>query len=160
ALVAAIALIYGQTVGFDFAKVDDTCYVTANPHVASGLTVDNVAWAFGSFECSNWHPLTWISLMVDAMIGSGRPGAFHATNVVFHAVNALLLFHLLVTITQSMTRSALVAGLFAVHPLHVESVAWVTERKDVLSTLFWLLAIVAYVAYVRRQTSRRYAVVV
>jgi Flp pilus assembly protein TadD len=160
ALAGAILLVYAQTLGFDFAKVDDTCYVTANSHVLSGLTPANVAWAFRSFECSNWHPVTWISLMTDAAIGGGKPRTFHATNVALHTINTLLLFHLLAAATRSTAKSALVAALFAIHPLHVESVAWVTERKDLLSTLFWLLAIAAYLAYARWPTWGRYALVI
>jgi len=159
-LVAAILLVYAQTLGFDFAKVDDTFYVSNNPHVLGGLNARNVAWAFRSFEASNWHPLTWVSLMADATIGGGTPWAFHATNVAFHAVNALLLFHLLAATTRQTMKSAFVAAVFAVHPLHVESVAWITERKDVLSTFFWFLAIAAHVAYTKRPSAGRYGAVV
>jgi tetratricopeptide (TPR) repeat protein len=159
-LVAVTLLVFAQTLNFDFAKVDDTFYVTRNAHVLSGLSASNVAWAFRSFEASNWHPLTWISLMIDAMVGGGRPWAFHATNLAFHTANALLLFHLLFTTTRSSLKSAFVAALFAIHPLHVESVAWVTERKDVLSTFFWFLAMLSHVAYARRPSAMRYAAVV
>lgn len=159
-LLAVVLLIYAQALSFDFVKVDDTVYVTQNPHVLGGLSSANVAWAFRSFENSNWHPLTWISLMADATIGGGKPWAFHATNIAIHAVNAMLLFHLLLAATRSSMKSAFVAALFAVHPLHVESVAWITERKDVLSTLFWFLAIAAHIAYARGPSIRRYAAIV
>jgi tetratricopeptide (TPR) repeat protein len=159
-LIALTLLVFAQTLSFDFAKVDDTYYVTKNAHVLSGLSPANVAWAFRSFEASNWHPLTWISLMIDAGLGGGKPGAFHATNVALHCANVLLLFHLLLRTTGSRMRSAFVAALFAVHPLHVESVAWITERKDVLSTFFWLIALLAYAGYASRPSAGRYAVVV
>jgi Flp pilus assembly protein TadD len=159
-LIAFTLIVFAQTLSFDFAKVDDTFYVTSNAHVLGGLRAGSVAWAMRSFEASNWHPLTWISLMIDAGIGSGRPRAFHATNLAFHCGNVLLLFHLLSWTTRSTMRSAFVAALFAIHPLHVESVAWVTERKDVLSTFFWLLALLAHVRYASRPSALRYAAVV
>ena len=158
-LIIVILLVFAQTLDFDFAKVDDTFYVEKNAHVLGGVSPTNVAWAFRSFEESNWHPLTWVSLMIDATIGRGRPWAFHATNLALHCANALLLFHLLFTTTRSAMKSAFVAAMFAIHPLHVESVAWVTERKDVLSTFFWFLAMLAHVAYARRPRAWRYAVV-
>ncbi len=158
-LLAAVAAIYAHVLTFGFAKVDDLVYVTKNPHVLSGLSLENIRWAFSSFEQSNWHPLTWISLMLDAALGGGEPWAFHATNVALHAANGMLLFHLLFGGTGALGRSALVAALFAVHPAHVESVAWITERKDVLSTLFWLLAIAAHLRYARRPSPRAYALV-
>src|SRR5512140_956883 len=132
-LVLAVLLVYLQAIGFGFVKVDDTTYVTGNPHVLGGLSWSGTKWAFSTFEASNWHPLTWISLMADAAIGGRGPRAYHVTNVLLHLASTLLLFHLLAGMTRSVWRSALVAALFAVHPLHVESVAWVAERKDVLS---------------------------
>ncbi|HEX4824241.1 MAG TPA: tetratricopeptide repeat protein [Candidatus Polarisedimenticolaceae bacterium] len=159
-LTAATVAVYAQTVGFDFAGVDDPTYVTKNPHVLGGLTPGNVAWAFRTFEASNWHPLTWISLMLDATIGGRSPAVFHATNVILHVLATLLLFHVLAAMTRSAARSATVAALFALHPLHVESVAWISERKDVLSTVFWFLGIAAYLRWVRRPSGGAYAVVV
>jgi Flp pilus assembly protein TadD len=158
-LVALTLVVYARTLGFDFAKVDDSVYVTKNPHVMAGLNGADVAWALTSFENSNWHPLTWISLMADASIGGGKPWAFHATNVVLHVANVLLLFLILLDMTGAAGASAFVAAVFAVHPFHVESVAWITERKDVLSTLFWWLAIAAYLGWVRRPSRGRYAAV-
>ena len=134
--------------------------MTENPQVLGGLTRANVVWAFTTFEASNWHPLTWLSLMVDIELGGPDPRVFHLTNVVLHIANTVLLFHLLVVMTGSRSRGAFVAALFAVHPLHVESVAWIAERKDVLSTLWWLLTTLAYVSYAARPGGLRYAWVV
>ncbi|HUL98834.1 MAG TPA: hypothetical protein VLU24_05335, partial [Mycobacterium sp.] len=122
--------------------------MTANPHVAGGLTWENVAWAFTTNHAANWHPLTWLSHMADVELFGMNAGAHHLTSLLFHAANTLLLFLLLRRMTGALGRSAFVAALFAVHPLHVESVAWVAERKDVLSTLFWMLTLLAYARYV------------
>ncbi len=158
-LVLAVLLVYFQAIGFGFVKVDDTAYVTGNPRVLGGLTGSNIRWAFTTFEASNWHPLTWISLMADADLGGSAPRAYHLTNVLLHLASTLLLFHLLSRTTRSVWRSALVAALFAVHPLHVESVAWVAERKDVLSTFLWFLTIAAYLGYAKVPSASRYAAV-
>ncbi len=158
-LVLAVLLVYLQAIQFQFVKVDDGSYVTRNPHVLDGLSRSGVAWAFRTFEASNWHPLTWISLMADAELGGADPRVYHGTNVLLHLASTLLLFHLLQGMTRAVWRSALVAGLFAVHPLHVESVAWVAERKDVLSTFFWFLALAAYARYARRPATLRYSAV-
>ena len=131
----------------DFIKFDDPDYVTANPHVATGLTWENVGWAFRSGHAANWHPLTWLSHMLDVQMFGLRPGWHHLTSLLIHTANALLLFMVLRRMTGAEWRSAFVAGFFAVHPLHVESVAWVAERKDVLSTFFFLLTLWAYVRY-------------
>lgn len=144
---------------FGFVNVDDPLYVTENPHVESGLSWTNAAWAVRSFEAFNWHPVTWWSLQLDAALAHRfRPGAyvFHVTNVALHVANSLLLFWALLSLTGAEWRSALVAGLFAVHPLRVESVAWVSERKDVLSVLFWMLVVLAYGAYVHRLRAGRH----
>src|SRR5262249_26368263 len=113
----------------------------------------------GTDYASNWHPLTWWSYMLDTQIQGATSSAFHVTNLVLHIANTLLLFLVLYRMTSALGRSTFVAALFAVHPLHIESVAWVTERKDVLSTLFWLLAILAYLSYVRQPRTARYMVV-
>ena len=139
ALALCVAGVYGQVATFEFAAVDDPTYVTRNCVVKQGLTLNGVKWAFTSFHAANWHPLTWISHMLDVELYGMRPGMHHLTNVVLHAINAVLLFLLLRCGTGAVWKSAFVAALFALHPLHVESVAWVAERKDVLSAMFWLL---------------------
>ncbi len=150
ALLAAITLaVYWPVTGFEFINYDDTDYVTYNPMVQEGVTARAVAWAFTSNHASNWHPLTWISHMLDCAMYGLKPGGHHLTNLLFHTANVVLLFLVLGQMTGSVWRSALVAALFAWHPLRVESVAWVSERKDVLSTFFWLLTIMAYVKYVK-----------
>src|SRR5579859_8056616 len=133
----------------DFINADDTAYITENPHVNSGLSRANVQWAFITTEQANWHPLTWMSHMLDCQWFGLQPGAHHMVNVLFHIANTLLLFLLLKDATGAFWRSAIVAALFAWHPMHVESVAWAAERKDVLSTLFWLLSLIAYIQYAR-----------
>ena len=125
-----------------------------------GLSWSNVAWAFTTMHAANWHPLTWLSLMLDIQLFGPRPGALHLVNVLFHAVNAVLLFLILARMTGAQWRSAFVAALFALHPLHVESVAWVAERKDVLSVFFGLLTLWAYLRYTDRPGVPRYAWVV
>ncbi len=148
ALVLCTLAVYLQVAGFGFVQYDDQTYVAENPHVLAGLTQAGVVWAMTTTFAANWHPLTWLSLMLDAQIGGGAR-TFHLTNLLLHLANTLLLFHVLISMTGKTGPSAFVAALFGVHPLHVESVAWVAERKDLLSTLFWLLAIAAYVRYVR-----------
>jgi tetratricopeptide (TPR) repeat protein len=140
-------LVYWQVGGFDFILLDDPVYVSENAHVQRGITLPNLVWSFAEFHDSNWIPLTWLSLMLDAQVSGPGPRGFHLTNVLLHAANACVLFAVLARGTRQTSRSALVAGLFALHPLHVESVAWVAERKDVLSTLFGLLSLLAYVKY-------------
>ena len=146
-LAAATLAVYWPVVHCDFLNYDDPDYFTSNPHVLTGLTPGNVVWAFTTGHASNWHPLTWLSLMLDAQLFGKGPAGPHLTNLLFHAANAVLLFLLLRRLTAATWRSALVAALFALHPLHVESVAWVTERKDVLSAFFGLLSLGAYVRY-------------
>jgi Flp pilus assembly protein TadD len=137
-LVVATAAIYARVTGFAFINFDDPGYVIDNGHVLSGLTRDGFVWAFTTTRQANWHPLTWLSLQLDAEIGGASPRVYHTTNVALHAAGVVLLFLLFARMTGSLWRSALVAGLFAVHPLHVESVAWIAERKDVLSTALGL----------------------
>jgi Flp pilus assembly protein TadD len=156
-LVAAVALVYGRAIGFGFVTFDDPAYVRDNAQVLSGLSLEGVRWAFTTFGEANWHPLTWLSLMLDAEIGGAGSWIYHLTNLVLHAASTLLLFGLLTTTTDRMKRSAFVAALFAVHPLHVESVAWISERKDVLSGMFAMITLLAYVGYVRRPGPWRYA---
>jgi tetratricopeptide (TPR) repeat protein len=139
--------IYAPVVRNGFVDYDDSDYVVANPHVQGGLTLENIVWAFKTGHASNWHPLTWLSHELDCQLFGQRAGAHHLVNVMFHVANTLLLFLLLRRATAALGRSALVAAIFALHPLHVESVAWVSERKDVLSALFFLLTLWAYVRY-------------
>jgi len=146
-LVATTLAVYWPAIHCDFLNYDDPDYFTSNPRVLTGLTPGNVAWAFTSGYASNWHPLTWLSLMLDAELFGKGPAGPHLTNLLLHAVNTALLFLLLRRLTAATWRSALVAALFALHPLHVESVAWVTERKDVLSAFFGLLSLWAYAEF-------------
>ena len=147
-LLALVTLaIYWPATGFDFTNYDDPDYILLNAPVQRGITVPGIVWAFKTGHASNWHPLTWISHMADCALYGLKPGGHHLTNLLLHAANAVLLFLLLRQLTGALWRSALVAALFAWHPLHVESVAWVSERKDVLSTFFALLTIMAYARY-------------
>ncbi|MBZ5637380.1 MAG: tetratricopeptide repeat protein [Acidobacteriia bacterium] len=159
-IVLLTLLAYRGVLGNGFVNYDDDRYVTANAQVQKGLTADSIAWAFTATECSNWHPLTWLSHMLDVQLFGLDAGRHHLVSLLLHAANALLLFLLLVRLTGSLWRCAFVACLFAVHPLHVESVAWIAERKDVLSTLFGLLALLAWVGYLGSRTALRYALVV
>lgn len=148
--------IYFPVLGYGLVNFDDHFYVTNNPHVRSGLSLKNIFWAFTTFTESNWHPLTWVSLQLDCTLDPDGARVLHLTNVLFHIANTLLLFLVLEMMTGSMWRSAFVAALFAVHPLHVESVAWVSERKDVLSTFFGILTIMAYAWWLRKPSPARY----
>ncbi len=143
-LVLSVA-VYTQVGDFGFAVIDDADYVSHNGYVREGPAPQGILWALTARHASNWHPLTWISHMLDCRLFGLDPGKHHLTNLVFHLANALLLFVVLRRMTGSIWRSSFVTGLFALHPLHVESVAWISERKDVLSTFFMLLAILAYV---------------
>lgn len=147
-IAAAALLIFAPARNNDFLNWDDQSYVTQNDHVQGGLTVAGLAWAFTQSHSANWHPLTWMSHMLDVELSGLRPSGHHTTNLLLHAANAALLFLLLHRLTRSVWRSALVAAIFALHPLRVESVAWVAERKDVLSTFFGLLCLMAYGNYV------------
>jgi tetratricopeptide (TPR) repeat protein len=164
AIVAALACAsiacYWSVFTHGLINYDDETYLLEQPQVRQGLTWSNVIWAFNTYAVANWHPLTWLSYLLDASVfGLDDPGGFHVTNVIIHAINAALLYLVLRAMTGSRWRSALVAALFALHPLHVESVAWVSERKDVLSTMFGLLALISYVRYARTPAPWRYALV-
>lgn len=158
-LVVLTVVAYAPVWRFDFVAIDDPQYVSQNPHVTSGLSAANLAWAFTTGTEANWHPLTWISHQLDVALFGMSPGAHHAINLTIHVASTLVLFGVLRRMTGSSGPSAFVAALFAVHPLHVESVAWVAERKDVLSTLFFMLALWAYSDYVRQPGWKRYATV-
>jgi protein O-mannosyl-transferase len=157
ALAAGTVALYSPAFWFDFVLLDDPTYIVTNQHVLGGLTWPNIVWAFSYFSKGNWIPLTWLSYMADVSIGGTGAGMFHVTNVVLHSANVVLLFGLLLRLTKSLWKSAVVAALFAVHPVHVESVAWVTERKDVLSTFFALLSLHFYARYVERPLESRWA---
>jgi hypothetical protein len=146
-LFAGTVLVYAQVWRFGFIAVDDPAYVSQNAYVQEGLTLRSLTWSFTAVHDCNWIPLTWLSLMLDTDLYGVHPGGYHLTNVLLHAVNTLVLFAALAHATQDRARSAFVAALFALHPLHVESVAWIAERKDVLSTLFGFLSLLAYVRY-------------
>jgi len=158
-LLVATALLFARAGGYPFIYFDDNRYLTENPQVRAGLTWEGVAWAFTTLQVSNWHPLTWLSHMLDVELFGLDAGAHHLVNVALHALNAAILFLVLARMTGAAGRSLVVAALFAVHPLHVESVAWIAERKDVLSTLLGLLALGAWVAYARRPSAGRYLLV-
>jgi Flp pilus assembly protein TadD len=160
ALIAASAFIYAPVRHHDFVAWDDPVYVSENLRVGAGLTWSGVRWALTTGYMANWHPLTWLSYMLDVQLFGAGAGAQLLTNLLLHALNALLLFGFLHAMTGALGRSGFVAALFAVHPLHVESVAWVSERKDVLSTLFGLLALWAYLEYTRRTKRTAYLIVV
>ncbi|MGP8199950.1 MAG: tetratricopeptide repeat protein [Limisphaerales bacterium] len=148
ALALAVLAAYAPVFSAGFLTYDDPAYVTANPHVQGGLSWAGLVWALTTGQASNWHPLTWISHMLDFQLYGMNPVGYHMTSVALHAANSILLFLLLQRMTRATWPSALVAALFALHPLRVESVAWVSERKDVLSALFWMLSIWAYVRWV------------
>jgi protein O-mannosyl-transferase len=152
-------VVYGSLKDCRFIDLDDVRYVSENAYVQSGLNANSIAHAFSSElveKTGNWHPLTWLSLMLDYQVFGLNPLGFHLTNLLFHVVNTLLLFLILYRITKRFWSCAFVAALFAIHPLHVESVAWIAERKDVLSAFFWMLTMGAYSYYVERPKVRRY----
>jgi tetratricopeptide (TPR) repeat protein len=167
ALTVSTLLVFWQVRNFDFVNYDDNVYVSENPHVLNGLTADNVIWAFTTGHVGNWHPLTWLSLMLDCQLFGANAGWMHLENLLLHLANTLLLFTVLTSassvepkkMTGALWASAFVAAAFTLHPMHVESVAWITERKDVLSTFFWLLAMLAYVRYVKQPGAARYLLV-
>ena len=138
-------LLYWRTGGHGFILLDDAGYVRLNLNVARGLSWEGVKWAFTTGEMSNWHPLTWLSHMLDCSLFGVNPGPHHLVNAALHALNSVLLFLLGIQLTGAIWRSGFVAAVFAWHPLHVESVAWISERKDVLSGLFFILTLLAYV---------------
>lgn len=160
-LTLSILAVYWGIQHAEFVNYDDPDYIIENRHVTSGLTYKGIKWAFLRVdqETANWHPLTWLSYMLDYELYGLNAGGFHITNLLFHIANTLLLFLCLRRMTGALWRSALVASLFALHPLHVESVAWISERKDVLSTFFWMLTMVLYARYAEQPTSRRYVAV-
>jgi len=159
-LLLAVGLVFGQTLRFDFVNYDDLDYVSANPHLERGLSAEGVVWAFTTTRARNWHPLTWLSLLADYELYGLKPWGYHLTNVLLHAAAALVLLWTLWRMTGDFWPAAFTAAVFAVHPLRAESVAWVAERKDVLSGLFFMLTLAAYGGYAGRPFSlARYALV-
>jgi tetratricopeptide (TPR) repeat protein len=158
ALALMTLVVYARSCANGFVSLDDDVYVLANPHVQEGLSLEAIDWAFTTWHASNWHPLTWLSLQLDYQLYGLAPWGYHLTNLLLHTANVVLLFWVLVRMTGALWRSAVVAACFALHPLHVESVAWIAERKDVLSTLFWLLTLGAYFHYTERPGLARYLV--
>ena len=159
-LVLAVLAVFGQTAGFGFVNYDDNLYVFENPKLATGLSLDGIVRAFTHVECSLYHPLTMISLRLDYQLHGLQAGGYHLTNVLIHTASVILLFLILRQMTGALWRSAFVAAVFAIHPLRVESVAWVAERKDVLAAFFFMLTVGAYVRYVQSPHSRaRYLLV-
>jgi len=159
ALAVASLAVYGQVIGHQFINLDDDTYIRENRMVIGGLTLKGIAWAFTTFYDSNWHPLTWLSHMVDSQIFGPNAGGHLLVNALTHVANTLLLFLFLKRVTGASWRSAIVAALFALHPLHVESVAWAIERKDTLSTFFGLLSLLAYARYAEAPSWKRYMLV-
>lgn len=155
-LLIATIVPYQKVITFDFVGYDDELYVTENLNVQKGLTAKGLKWAFTTFHSANWHPLTWLSHMLDCELYGLNPMGHHWTNLILHMANTILLFLVLKLMTGAIWRSAFVAALFALHPLHVESVVWISERKDVLSTFFGLLTIGAYYRYVKATEIKNY----
>jgi cytochrome c-type biogenesis protein CcmH/NrfG len=158
-LASLTFLFYWDLTDHQFIVVDDPVYVLDNSHVQSGLNRESVRWAFTTTRAEFWHPLTWLSYMLDTQLFGVNPGGYLFTNLLLHVLNSLLLFFILQKMTGATLQSAFVAALFALHPLHVESVAWIAERKDVLSALFWLLTMGFYIHYVERPGLLRYLMV-
>ena len=159
-LVAVTWAVFGQTLAHDFVNFDDHVYVYENPLIVRGLSVEGITSAFTHTHARNWHPLTTVSHMLDCQLYGLNAGGHHFTNVILHTISVLLLFLVLKQMTGALSQSAFVAALFAIHPLHVESVAWIAERKDVLSGLFFMLTLGAYAWYARAPSPRRYLLVV
>src|SRR6266478_6478630 len=151
--------IYAQVIGHQFIALDDAADIKENPMVNRGVTLAGLTWAFTTFYAANWHPLTWIAHMIDSQLFGMNAGGHLLVNALIHVANTLLLFWFLLRTTRVRWPSALVAALFALHPLHVESVAWAAERKDTFATLFGLLSLIAYVRYAESPSWKRYALV-
>ena len=155
-LIFSTLAVYIQVANHKFVDFDDNLYIIDNRHIQVGFSSDSITWAFTSTKASNWHPLTWLSHMLDFQLYGLNPSGHHLTNLFLHIVNTLLLFMVLKRMTNALWCSAFVASLFALHPLHVESVAWAAERKDVLSTFFWMLTLWFYASYSEKPTLQKY----
>jgi tetratricopeptide (TPR) repeat protein len=156
ALTVVTLAVYGQVSGFDFVNFDDPLYILENHHIQSGFTLDSIRWAFGTKHNDLWNPLVWLSFMFDYKLFGLNAGGYHVTNLILHILSSLLLFWLFHRRTGAIWKSAFVAAFFALHPLHVESVAWVSERKDTLSAFFWMLTLCLYVRYTEKPAVKRY----
>lgn len=159
-LMIATLAVYMQVVNHEFIFYDDPDYITENTNIHYGITLQSISWAFTTFHASNWHPLTWLSHLLDVQLYGLNPAGHHVTNVVFHGATTILLFLFLTRVSGYLWRSAVVAALFALHPLHVESVAWAAERKDVLSAFFWMVTLILYNRYVEQPGKVRYGLAV
>src|SRR6476646_11969306 len=155
-LVAVTWAVFGQTLAHDFVNFDDHVYVYDNPLVIRGLSTEGIIGAFTQIHARNWHPLTTVSHMLDCQLYGLSAGGHHFSNVILHTISVLLLFLVLKQMTEELWQSAFVATLFAIHPLHVESIAWIAERKDVLSAMFFMLTLAAYAHYARAPSAARY----
>src|ERR1700730_5785277 len=155
-LVGIVWIVFGQTLGHEFVNYDDDEYVRENPRINNGLTLDGIQWAFTHVHAANWHPLTTISHMLDCQLYGLQPWGHHMTNVLLHAAAAIFLFLALRQLTGAHWPGAFVAAVFAIHPLRVESVAWVAERKDVLSGVFFMLTLWAYARFARSNRPARW----
>jgi tetratricopeptide (TPR) repeat protein len=156
ALTLITVAVFYEVCTYDFVDYDDILYVTGNPNIQAGITPKTIKWAFTTDYACFWHPLTWLSYLLDWQLFGSKPAGYHLTNLIFHVVNTVLMFIVLTQMTHRVWPSAFVAAMFALHPLHVESVAWIAERKDVLSTFFWMLTMWAYLRYVKRPGVTRY----
>ena len=150
--------VYSQVQTHEFINFDDNLYIN-NKNVQAGLTLEGLIWAFTTSEHFYWHPLTWVSHMLDYQLYGSNPMGHHLTNLFLHIVSALLVFIVFLSMTGGVLQSGFVAAIFALHPINVESIAWIAERKNVLSTLFWFLTIWAYLGYVKKSTVKRYGLV-
>ena len=148
--------VYWPVQNYEFINFDDYVYITQNSHVQSGITLDGFCWAFSTKYFGLWNPITWLSFMFDYQLFGFNAGGYHWTNLIIHILNSVLLFFLLKNLTGAVWRSAFVAALFAIHPINVESVAWVAERKNVLSTFFWIMTMLCYAWYVKQPNWKRY----
>ena len=146
-LIVATIVTYWQVGNHQFISLDDGLYIFENPKIRAGMSVEGIAWAFGFTGIAYWHPLTWISHMLDCQLFGLNAGRHHMMNLIFHLTNSLILFYLFRKITGDSWKSGVIATLFAVHPINVESVAWIAERKNVLSTFFWMLTLMSYSFY-------------
>lgn len=155
-LLISVLFVYGQVRNYSFISFDDCQYITDNSFVKDGLSAKNIRWAFTSLRAANWHPLTWLSHMVDVELYGLDAGHHHMTSVIIHIVNSFLLFYLINAMTGAVWRSFFVASIFALHPMHVESVVWISERKDLLCALFWFLTMISYVKYAQKSEIKRF----
>ena len=156
-LILATLAVFWQVNQYDFVNLDDHVTVTENSHIKSKITLEGFRWAFFTTDADYlWHPLIWLSFMFDYQFHGLNAGGYHLTNLILHIMSTLLLFWLLNRMTGAIWRSSFVAVFFALHPLHVESVAWISERKDVLSAFFWMLTLCLYVYYTEKPVIKRY----